>query len=41
LILVIENNPNKNIIVSMSMKQEFMERKRRKGKETLNSYLFK
>jgi hypothetical protein len=32
LILVIENNPNKNLIVSMSIKQEFRQSKRRKGK---------
>jgi hypothetical protein len=29
---VIENNPNKNIIVSMSIKQGFRYPKRRKGK---------
>jgi hypothetical protein len=31
---VIENNPNKNLIVSMSIEQEFSQPKRRKGKET-------
>jgi hypothetical protein len=31
---VIENNPNKNLIVSMSIKQEYKQPKRRKGKET-------
>jgi hypothetical protein len=30
---VIENNPNKNLIISMSIKQEFRQPKRRKGKE--------
>jgi hypothetical protein len=34
LISVIENNPNKNIIILMSIKQEFRQQKRRKGKET-------
>jgi hypothetical protein len=29
---VIENNTNKNIIISMSIKQEFRQPKRRKGK---------
>jgi hypothetical protein len=29
---VIENNPNKNLIISMSLKQEFRQSKRRKGK---------
>jgi hypothetical protein len=28
---VIENNPNKNLIVLMSIKQEFRQSKRRKG----------
>jgi hypothetical protein len=32
LISVIENNPNENLIVSMSFKQEFRQSKRRKGK---------
>jgi hypothetical protein len=32
LISVIENNSNKNVIVSMSIKQEFRQPKRRKGK---------
>jgi hypothetical protein len=32
LISVIENNPNKNLIISMSIKQEFRQSKRRKGK---------
>jgi hypothetical protein len=32
LISVIENNPNKNIIISMSIKQGFRYLKRRKGK---------
>jgi hypothetical protein len=32
LISVIENNPNKNIIVSMTIKQEFRQSKRRKEK---------
>jgi hypothetical protein len=31
---MIEYNPNKNLIVSMSIEQGFRERKRRKGKET-------
>jgi hypothetical protein len=31
---VIENNPNKNVIVPMSIKQEFSQPKRRNGKET-------
>jgi hypothetical protein len=31
-ISVIENNPNKNLIISMSFKQEFRQSKRRKGK---------
>jgi hypothetical protein len=30
---VIENNPNKNLIASMSIKQRFRELKRIKGKE--------
>jgi hypothetical protein len=34
LISVIENNPNKNIIVSMSIKQEFRQQKEEKEKET-------
>jgi hypothetical protein len=34
LILVIENNPNKNLIISMNIKQEFWQPKRRKGKDT-------
>jgi hypothetical protein len=34
LISVIEYNPNKNLIVLMSIKQEFRQPKRRKGKET-------
>jgi hypothetical protein len=29
---VIENNPNKNLIISMSIKREFRQSKRRKGK---------
>jgi hypothetical protein len=33
LISVIENNPNKNLIISMSLKQEFRQSKRRKGKK--------
>jgi hypothetical protein len=33
LISVIENNQNKNLIVSMSIKQEFSQSKRRKGKQ--------
>jgi hypothetical protein len=33
LISVIENNPNKNLIISMSIKQEFRQSKRRKGKK--------
>jgi hypothetical protein len=33
LISVIENNPNKNIIVLMSIKQKFRQSKRRKGKK--------
>jgi hypothetical protein len=41
LILVIENNPNKNLIVSMSIKQEFRQPKRRKGKRPPNSCQFK
>jgi ribonuclease HI len=32
LISVIENNPNKNLIISMSIKQEFRQSKRRKRK---------
>jgi hypothetical protein len=32
---VIKNNPNKNLIIPMSIKQEFRQPKRRKGKETL------
>jgi hypothetical protein len=32
LILMIENNPNKNLIISMSIKQGFRYPKRRKGK---------
>jgi hypothetical protein len=31
---VIKNNTKKNLIVSMSIKQEFRQPKRRKGKET-------
>jgi hypothetical protein len=34
LISVIENNPNKNLIVSMSIKQEFKQQKEEKKKET-------
>jgi hypothetical protein len=34
LISVIENNTNKNLIISMSIKQEFIQPKRRKGKHT-------
>jgi hypothetical protein len=39
LILVIENNPNKNLIISMNIKQEFWQPKRRKGypKNRVNS----
>jgi hypothetical protein len=32
---VIENNPNKNLIVSMSIKLEFRQQKEEKEKETL------
>jgi hypothetical protein len=31
---VIENNPNKNLIVSMSIKQEFRQQKEEKENET-------
>jgi hypothetical protein len=31
---VIKNNPNKNVIISMSIKQGFRYPKKRKGKET-------
>jgi hypothetical protein len=31
---VIENNPNKNLIVSMSIKQELRQQKEEKEKET-------
>jgi hypothetical protein len=34
LISVIENNPNKNLIVSMSIKQEFRQQKEEKENET-------
>jgi hypothetical protein len=34
LISVIENNPNKNLIISMSIKQEFSNEKEEKEKET-------
>ncbi len=34
LILVIESNTNKNLIVSMSIKQEFRQQKEEKEKET-------
>jgi hypothetical protein len=34
LISVIENNPNKNLIVSMSIKQEFRQQKEEKEKTT-------
>jgi hypothetical protein len=34
LILVIKNNSNKNLIVSMSIKQEFRQQKEEKEKET-------
>jgi hypothetical protein len=34
LISMFENNPNKNLIVSMSIKQEFRQRKQEKKKET-------
>jgi hypothetical protein len=34
LISVIENNPNKNLIISMSIKQEFRQQKEEKEKET-------
>jgi hypothetical protein len=32
---VIENNPNKNLIISMSIKQRFRQQKRGKGKGDL------
>jgi hypothetical protein len=38
---LIENNPNKDLIISMSIKQGFRFSKRRKGKEIPNSYQFK
>jgi hypothetical protein len=42
LILMIENNPNKNLIISMSFKQEFRQSKRRKiKKRPPNSCQFK
>jgi hypothetical protein len=42
LISVIENNPNKNQIISMSIKQGIRYPKRRKGKRgPPNSHLFK
>jgi hypothetical protein len=34
LILVIENNPYKNLIISMSIKQEFRQQKEEKENET-------
>jgi hypothetical protein len=34
LILVIESNTNKNLIISMSIKQEFRQQKEEKEKET-------
>jgi hypothetical protein len=34
LILVIKNKPNKNLIVSMNIKQEFRQQKEEKEKET-------
>jgi hypothetical protein len=39
LISVIENNPNKNLIISMSIKQEFRQSKRRKGKRDPQIYV--
>jgi hypothetical protein len=38
---VIENNPNKNLIVSISIKQEFRQPKRRRKKRPPNSRQFK
>jgi hypothetical protein len=39
LISVIKNNPNKNLIISMSIKQEFRQQKRRKRKRDPKIYV--
>jgi hypothetical protein len=39
LILMIENNPNKNLIILISFKQEFRQLKRRKRKGDLQIYV--
>jgi hypothetical protein len=41
MISVIEYNANRNLIVSISIKQRFRYPKRRKRKETPNYYQFK